>query len=43
MTDVPTQKKNLADSVAIYDRGREIFKPPTYRPNVLPFQFRPTV
>jgi len=22
-------KKNLADSVAIYGRGREIFRPPT--------------
>jgi hypothetical protein len=22
--------KNLADSVAIYGRGREIFRPPTY-------------
>jgi len=24
-------KKYLADSVAIYDRGREIFRPPTYK------------
>jgi len=23
-------KKNLADSVAIYGRGRELFRPPTY-------------
>jgi len=23
-------KKNLADSVAIYDRGQELFRPPTY-------------
>ena len=31
MTDVPTYgKKNLADSVAINGRGREIFRPPTY-------------
>jgi hypothetical protein len=30
MTDVPTQKKNLADSVAIYGRGRELFRAPTY-------------
>jgi hypothetical protein len=24
------EKKNLADSVTIYDRGREISRPPTY-------------
>jgi hypothetical protein len=24
--------KNLADNVAIYSRGREIFRPPTYEP-----------
>jgi len=24
-------KKNLADSVAIYGRGRELFRPPTMR------------
>jgi hypothetical protein len=23
-------EKNLADSIAIYDRGRELFLPPTY-------------
>ena len=31
MTDVPTQEKNLADIVAIYGRGRELFRPPTYQ------------
>jgi hypothetical protein len=30
MTDVATEEKNLADNVAIYGRGREHFKPPTY-------------
>jgi len=33
MTDVPNwkkEKKNLADIAAIYDRGRELFRPPTY-------------
>jgi len=25
-----TPQKNLADSVAIYGRGRELFRPPTY-------------
>jgi hypothetical protein len=31
MTDVPIyEKKNLADNVAIYVRGRELFRPPTY-------------
>ena len=40
MTDVPTQeKKNLADSIAIYGRGRELFRPPTYslynEPNIV--------
>jgi hypothetical protein len=25
------KKKNLADSVAIYARGRELFGPPTYK------------
>jgi hypothetical protein len=31
MKDVPTWgKKNLADSVAICGRGRELFSPPTY-------------
>jgi len=30
MTDVPTYgKKNLADIVAIYGRGRELLRPPT--------------
>jgi len=24
------EKKNLADSVASYGRGRELFRPPTY-------------
>jgi len=24
-------KNNLADSVTIYGRGRELFRPPTYR------------
>jgi len=24
------EKKNLADSVAIYGRGQELFRPPTY-------------
>ena len=24
------RKKNIADGVAIYGRGREIFRPPTY-------------
>jgi hypothetical protein len=32
MTDVPTSKKNLADGVDIYGRGRELFRPPTYIP-----------
>ena len=30
MTDVPTEGKNLADSVDVYGRGRELFRPPTY-------------
>jgi hypothetical protein len=30
MTDVPTYEKNFADIVAIYGRGREHFRPPTY-------------
>jgi len=30
MTDVPTYGKNLADIVAIYGRGRELFRPPSY-------------
>jgi len=25
------EKKNLADSIASYGRGREIFRPPTYK------------
>jgi len=29
MTDVPTKKKKIADSVAIYGPGRELFRPPT--------------
>jgi hypothetical protein len=34
VTDVPTLgKKNLADSVAIYGRGREIFRPTTLATN----------
>ena len=28
--------KNLANSVAIYGRGRELFIPPTYRTIILP-------
>jgi len=30
MTEIPTKKKNLADIVAIYGQGRELFRPPTY-------------
>jgi len=30
MTCTNLGKKNLADSVVIYGRGRELFKPPTY-------------
>jgi len=30
MTDVLIRGKKLADSVAIYGRGRELFRPPTY-------------
>jgi hypothetical protein len=31
MTGVPTLgEKNLADSITIYGRGRELFRPPTY-------------
>jgi hypothetical protein len=31
MTDVPNlEKKNLANSVAIYARGRKLFRPPMY-------------
>jgi len=26
------RKKNLANSFAIYGRGRELFRPPTYSP-----------
>jgi hypothetical protein len=33
------RKKNLADSIAIYGRGRELFRPPTYslykEPNIV--------
>jgi len=29
MTDVPIWEKNLAGIVAIYGRGRELFRPPT--------------
>jgi len=28
MKDIPTQQENLADTVVIYGRGREIFRPP---------------
>jgi len=35
MTDVPTKKKKLADIVAIYGRGRELFGPPTYTASLL--------
>jgi len=24
------RKKNLADNIAVYGRGRELFRPPTY-------------
>jgi len=30
ITDVPTWEKNLVHSVAVYGRGREIFRSPTY-------------
>jgi hypothetical protein len=30
MTDVPNYKKNLADIVAIYGRGPQLFRPPMY-------------
>jgi len=29
------EKKDLADTVAIYGRGREIFRPPTYVPCIV--------
>jgi hypothetical protein len=35
MKDVPTwREKNLADSVAIYGRGRELFRPLTYNQKI---------
>jgi len=32
------RKKNLADSVGIYVRGRELFRPPTYADQLFFFQ-----
>jgi len=33
-------RKNLADSVTIYDRGREHFRPPTYIGLVFPYGYQ---